>query len=123
MQEIFAQKDVAHRIADTKAAQEMAALDDFYGMLTRDPERAFYGPGHVLAAAEQGAIATLLLSDSLYRCASRSSICTRWLLLYPLDALLNWIHRREQLLLSDSLCRKRLPLHPFSLLNWTRCRE
>lgn len=74
VQEIFAQKDVAHRIADTKAAQEMAALDDFYGMLTRDPERAFYGPGHVLAAAEQGAIATLLLSDSLYRCASRSPI-------------------------------------------------
>lgn len=31
-------------------------------MLGNDPARAFYGPGHVLAAAELGAIQTLLLS-------------------------------------------------------------
>jgi hypothetical protein len=31
-------------------------------MLAADPARAFYGPGHVLAAAELGAIQTLLIS-------------------------------------------------------------
>ena len=29
---------------------------DFYKMLSEDPARAFYGPGHVFAAAEIGAI-------------------------------------------------------------------
>jgi protein pelota len=36
-------------------------------MLSNDPSRAFYGPGHVVAAAELGAIQTLLLTDSLFR--------------------------------------------------------
>jgi protein pelota len=36
-------------------------------MLAADSTRAFYGPGHVAAAAEQGAIANLLIADSLYR--------------------------------------------------------
>lgn len=36
-------------------------------MLAEDPARAFYGPGHVFAAAELGAIQTLLLADSLFR--------------------------------------------------------
>jgi protein pelota len=36
-------------------------------MMTADSARAFYGPGHVLAAAELGAIQTLLISDKLFR--------------------------------------------------------
>lgn len=36
-------------------------------MLAHDSSRAFYGPGHVFAAAEVGAIQTLLISDSLFR--------------------------------------------------------
>ena len=52
---------------DTKAARETNALQAFYAMLAADPARAFYGPGHVRAAAELGAVATLLLSDSLLR--------------------------------------------------------
>ncbi len=36
-------------------------------MLSNDPARAFYGPGHVFAAAELGAIQTLLISDNLFR--------------------------------------------------------
>lgn len=39
-------------------------------MLGVDPARAFYGPGHVVAAAEQGAVAKLLIADSLYRCGT-----------------------------------------------------
>ena len=38
-------------------------------MLGHDPARAFYGPGHVRAAHEVGAIQTLLISDSLFRTA------------------------------------------------------
>ena len=52
---------------DTKAARETGALQEFYAMLAADPARAFYGPGHVRAAAELGAVGTLLLSDSLLR--------------------------------------------------------
>ena len=52
---------------DTKAARETGALQEFYATLAADPARAFYGPGHVRAAAELGAVGTLLLSDSLLR--------------------------------------------------------
>ena len=51
-------------LQDTKAAKELAALKDWHAMVSRDPTRAFYGPGHVFGAAELGAVATLLLSDS-----------------------------------------------------------
>jgi protein pelota len=43
------------------------ALDDFYKMMARDSARAFYGPGHVFAAAGVGGIETLLLTDALFR--------------------------------------------------------
>ena len=38
-------------------------LQDFYDMLSSDPSRAFYGPGHVTAAHQLGAIAVLLVSS------------------------------------------------------------
>lgn len=49
------------------ASREVKALGDFYAMLASDPARAFYGPGHVAAAAELGAIQTLLITDSVFR--------------------------------------------------------
>ena len=52
---------------DTKAAQEVAALQAFHAMLGQDSARAFYGPGHVRAAHELGAVQTLLISDTLFR--------------------------------------------------------
>lgn len=42
-------------------------MGDFYAMMGNDPARAFYGPGHVWAAHELGAIQTLLLSEGLFR--------------------------------------------------------
>ncbi len=39
-------------------------------MLGTDPARAFYGPGHVLAAAELGAIQVLLISGAGVRVPS-----------------------------------------------------
>ena len=36
-------------------------------MMGQDSARAFYGPGHVQAAHELGAIQTLLITDTLFR--------------------------------------------------------
>jgi protein pelota len=60
---------VKAKLADTKAAREVAALDRFYVMLNNDPDRAFYGFKHVAKANERGAIGTLLVTDSLFRAA------------------------------------------------------
>lgn len=65
LKEVLALPAIASKIKDTKAAREVSALQDFYAMLTADSSRAFYGPGHVLAAAELGAIQTLLISGVL----------------------------------------------------------
>ncbi len=51
----------AARLQDTKAAREVHVLQDFYDMLSSDSSRAFYGPGHVTAAHQLGAIAVLLV--------------------------------------------------------------
>lgn len=67
LKEVLALPAIAGKIKDTKAAREVAALQEFYAMLGADSSRAFYGPGHVLAAAELGAIQTLLISDKLFR--------------------------------------------------------
>jgi len=67
LREVLASKAVAAQISDTSAAREAAALGTLFDTLARDPARAFYGPGHVAAAAELGAIKTLMLSDSLFR--------------------------------------------------------
>lgn len=55
------------QIQDTKAVKETRVLNDFHKMMTKDSSRAFYGPGHVLAAAERGAVESLLISDALFR--------------------------------------------------------
>lgn len=56
LKEVLANELVAGQISNTKAARETSALAEFYAMLSDDPSRAFYGPGHVLAAAELGAV-------------------------------------------------------------------
>ena len=55
LKEVLANPLVAPSIKNTKAAREIQALQQFYDMLSNDSSRAFYGPGHVLAAAELGA--------------------------------------------------------------------
>mmetsp|Transcript_3525 Transcript_3525/g.8394 ORF Transcript_3525/g.8394 Transcript_3525/m.8394 type:complete len:114 (-) Transcript_3525:376-717(-) len=49
------------------ASREVKALGDFQAMLSNCPARAFYGPGHVNAAAELGAVQTLLITDGVFR--------------------------------------------------------
>eukprot|EP00892_Ulva_mutabilis_P009042 jgi/Ulvmu1/650/UM010_0021.1 len=67
IEEILGNEALAARIADTKATQEIRVLKEFFDVLYVDSARAFYGPGHVVAAAAQGAVAKLLITDSLYR--------------------------------------------------------
>lgn len=45
-------------------------LEKFFKMLEADPLRAWYGEGHVLKAAERGAIGKLLISDEIFRSPS-----------------------------------------------------
>ena len=51
-------------------------MKDWHTMNSRDPSRAFYGPGHVFAAAELGAVATLLLTDTLFHVNNVDKVCT-----------------------------------------------
>lgn len=67
IKEVLSSPEVAPRIKDTKAVQEARAMESFLTMLGSEPARAMYGPGHVNAAHELGAIDTLLISDSLFR--------------------------------------------------------
>lgn len=58
---------VINKIADTKAAGEVKALEQFYYTLQTEPAKAFYGKKHVEKANEAQAIETLLISDNLFR--------------------------------------------------------
>nr|CAG4638488.1 EOG090X07BV [Cyclestheria hislopi] len=67
LKEVLADPAVTGRMADTKAAAEVRALENFYSVLQTEPNRAFYGLKHVSAANEAQAIDTLLVSDNLFR--------------------------------------------------------
>jgi protein pelota len=68
LKEALAAPQLAALVADTKFAREAKALSELHRVMASDePSRAMYGPGHVIAAAEMGAVATLLLSDALFR--------------------------------------------------------
>ena len=60
---------------DTKAVKETKLLQDFYDMMAHDSARAFYGPGHVQAAHELGAVQTLLITDTLFRVNNVLQVC------------------------------------------------
>ncbi|EFJ34804.1 hypothetical protein SELMODRAFT_81932 [Selaginella moellendorffii] len=67
LKEVLSSPSVASRIKDTKAAQEVRALEQFFNMLSTDPLRATYGPAHVSAAHDRFAVQTLLITDALFR--------------------------------------------------------
>ncbi|XP_015790696.1 protein pelota [Tetranychus urticae] len=68
LKEILVDPLIQNRLADTKAAAEVKALDSFYQMLSSESDRAFYGYKHVEKANQFQAIETLLISDHLFRC-------------------------------------------------------
>ncbi len=65
--EVLADSAVLAQLADTKAAMEVKALNDFFAMMANDENRAFYGYDHVKAANDHQAIETLLVTDNLFR--------------------------------------------------------
>lgn len=67
LKEVLQDPSIQSRLTDTKATEEVRALDDFYKMMKNEQSRAFYGPKHVFSAAESDAIETLLISDKLFR--------------------------------------------------------
>ncbi|KAL9248250.1 hypothetical protein vseg_021594 [Gypsophila vaccaria] len=69
LKEVLDAPNVMSMIKDTKAAQEVRALEEFFNMLSNDPDRACYGPKHVEVAHERMAIQTLLITDELFRSA------------------------------------------------------
>ncbi|KAK1403653.1 The messenger RNA surveillance factor Pelota [Heracleum sosnowskyi] len=74
LREVLDAPNVMNMIKDTKAAQEVRALKDFFTMLSNDPTRACYGPKHVEVAHERMAVQTLLVTDELFR---SSDVATR----------------------------------------------
>lgn len=58
---------VVAKMADTKAAGEVKALEKFYTTLQMEPDKAFYGKKHIERAIESMAIEMLMISDSLFR--------------------------------------------------------
>ncbi|GBM75288.1 Protein pelota [Araneus ventricosus] len=68
LKEVLSDPAISSKLADTKAAGEVKCLEQFYNMLMNEPNKAFYGPRHVLKANEAQAIDTLLISDKLFRC-------------------------------------------------------
>ena len=67
LKDILTDKLIAPQIADTKAFEEIKALDDFYKKLQNDSDRACYGLKHVIKANKADAIEVLLVTDGLIR--------------------------------------------------------
>ncbi|XP_015570651.1 protein PELOTA 1 isoform X1 [Ricinus communis] len=67
LKEVLDAPNIMNMIKDTKAAQEVRALEEFFDMLSNDPARACYGPKHVEVAHERMAVQTLLITDDLFR--------------------------------------------------------
>ncbi|XP_073314824.1 protein PELOTA 1-like isoform X3 [Primulina huaijiensis] len=98
LREVLDAPNVMNMIKDTKAAQEVRALQDFFAMLSNvrclytyvhnllDPARACYGPKHVEVAHERLAVQTLLITDELFR---NSDIPTRQRYVNLVDSVKN----------------------------------
>ncbi|KAG8931591.1 Translation factor pelota [Tulasnella sp. 417] len=65
--EVLKSPEISNLLKETKFAKEGIMLDKFFKMLASDELRAWYGPDHVLLAADRGAIGTLLITDELFR--------------------------------------------------------
>ena len=81
LDEVLGSPEVLAKLKDTKYARETKLMDDFMTMLRKDDGRAWYGPGEVEQAAEQGALGrgggVLLISNALFR-AQDVSVRRRW---------------------------------------------
>jgi protein pelota len=70
LEDVFGDPQIMSQLDDTKMAKEVAVLRTFMRMMDTDPDRAFYGYGHVSKAQEHLAVDTLLVTDELFRSAN-----------------------------------------------------
>lgn len=71
--EVLEDPSLIARLADTKAAGETKALQQFMTLFGTNPDRAYYGIKHVEKANNAQAIETLLVSDTLFRYGGQGS--------------------------------------------------
>eukprot|EP01071_Lankesteria_metandrocarpae_P000708 Lankesteria_metandrocarpae@DN1097_c0_g1_i2.p1 len=67
LSEILQNESVLKKLCGTKMSSLSAVLEEFYSALRLQPDKAYYGIQHVVRAAEQGAVAKLLVVESLFR--------------------------------------------------------
>ena len=67
LKEVLMDPAVSSRLADTKAAGEVKALQEFYKMLQNEPDKCCYGLKHIEKANEADSIDILLITDGLLR--------------------------------------------------------
>lgn len=67
LEEVLKNPEIQKQLSDTKYGRETIVLDKFFKTLNDDDMKAWYGPKHVEAAMDKGAISTLLITDSLFR--------------------------------------------------------
>lgn len=67
LQTVLSDSRVSSILSDTKVAREQAALDDYHKTCNMDQFRVTFGPRHVEAAASEGAVRHLLLTDACFR--------------------------------------------------------
>jgi len=65
--EALAEPQVAKLLQDTKAAAQVAALNQLYELLEKDEEKVTYGNRFVSYAVENAAVDTLLVTDEMFR--------------------------------------------------------
>jgi protein pelota len=67
LNEILCDPAVVSKLENTKAFNEVKALEEFFNTMKTAPEKAFYGYGHVSFANDQNAVQTLMVTDELFR--------------------------------------------------------
>lgn len=67
LNELLNDEALQNKLADTKALQEVKAMDNFKKLMVSSPDRAVYGPKAVLKASESQAVEELLITDTLFR--------------------------------------------------------
>ena len=67
LEEVFSDPNIMAQMTETKVAREVTVLNQFMKLMAADPDRAYYGYDHVAKANEELAVASLLVTDELFR--------------------------------------------------------
>ena len=67
LKNVLEDEDVQKLVQDTQASDEIKVLGDFFKLLNDNPDQAYYGYNHCVRANESNAIASLLVTDELFR--------------------------------------------------------